>query len=165
MVLHRPIELAPFIRTWPGARLVLPTWGIQHFPYWSDGQVGHPSPTSKLFSDGIPTGIGPERSPSRMYRYVKTIPLVLQMPAWHTTPMSKPTKKQKNNRSPEENRLTQYLVTESAREGGVPDAATRAQLSVLMSAPELVSEPEPQSKKKRKSGPSRPRPSKTKKRK
>src|ERR1017187_4727806 len=96
MVLHRPIELAPFIRTWPGARLVLPTWGIQHFPYWSDGQVGHPSPISKLFSDGIPTGIGPERAPSRMYRYVKTLSLVLQMPAWHTTPMSKPTKKQKN---------------------------------------------------------------------
>jgi hypothetical protein len=65
----------------------------------------------------------------------------------------------------DENPLTQYLVTESAREGGVPDAATRAQLSVLMSAPELVSEPKPKNRKKRKTNAVRTRPSKNKKRK
>jgi hypothetical protein len=96
---------------------------------------------------------------------LKTISLALQMPPWHTTHMSKPIKQQKQNRSPKENQLTQYLVTESAREGGVPDAATRAQLSVLMSASELVSEPKPKSRKKRKSSAARMRPSNNKKRK
>jgi hypothetical protein len=79
--------------------------------------------------------------------------------------MPKRTKQRKKNRSPKENQLTQYLVTESVREGGVPDAATRAQLSVLMSAPELVSEPKPKISKKRKSNAARTRPSKKKKRK
>ena len=87
------------------------------------------------------------------------------MPPWHYTPMAKPTKHQKKNRPPKENQLTQYLVTESAREGGVPDAATRGQLAVLMSAPELVSEPKLKSRKKRRSSVVRTRPSKNKKRK
>ena len=87
------------------------------------------------------------------------------MPPWHTTAMPKPTKQQKNNRPSKGNPLTQYLVTESAREGGVPDAATRAQLSVLMSAPELVSEPKPKSRKRRKNSTARTRLSKNKKRK
>jgi hypothetical protein len=65
-------------------------------------------------------------------------------------PMPKPKKKLKKTDSTKENKLTQYLVTEAAREGGVPDAATRAQLAVLMSAPELVTEPKPKSRKKRK---------------
>jgi hypothetical protein len=76
--------------------------------------------------------------------------------------MPKPTK-HKKDRVPKENKLTQYLVTESAREGGVPDAATRAQLSVLMSAPELVREPK--IGKKRKGTAARTRPSQNKKRK
>ena len=96
---------------------------------------------------------------------LKTTSLALQIQPWHTTRMPKPTKRQKNNRSSKENPLTQYLVTESAREGGVPDAATRAQLSVLMSAPELVSEPKPRSRKKRKSSTARTGLSKNKKRK
>ena len=79
--------------------------------------------------------------------------------------MPKKTKQQGKNRSGKENRLTQYLVTESTREGEVPDAATRAQLSVLMSAPELVTEPKPKSSKKRKGAAARTRPSKNKKRK
>jgi hypothetical protein len=79
--------------------------------------------------------------------------------------MSKKTKLREKNRPPKENPLTEYLVTESTREGEVPDAATRAQLSVLMSAPELVTEPKPKSRKKRKSGTARTRPSKNKKRK
>jgi len=91
--------------------------------------------------------------------------LALQMLAWHTTPMPKKTKRREKDRSPKENPLTQYLVTESTREGEVPDAATRAQLSVLMSAPELVTEPKPTSRKKRKSSAARTRPSKKKKRK
>src|ERR1700688_1883458 len=125
MVLHRPVELAPFLRNWPrDLRQVV--------------ELNHS---------------------------LKTISLALQIPPWHTTRMPKPTKQQKNNRPSKENPLTQYLVTESAREGGVPDAATRAQLSVLMSAPELVSEPKLKSRKKRKSSTARTRLSKNKKRK
>lgn len=96
---------------------------------------------------------------------MKIISLALQIPAWHTTPMPKATKQREKVQAPKENALTEYLVTESAREGGVPDAATRAQLSVLMSAPELVSEPKPKSRKKRKISTARTRPSKNKKRK
>lgn len=79
--------------------------------------------------------------------------------------MPKPTKRQKKSGFPEENELTKYLVTESAREGGVPDAATRAQLSVLMSAPELVTEPKTKKRKKTTSRVARTRPSKKRKRK